>query len=474
MKRSLHCVMLAVAVAATVVPVAFALGVTPDALIAAGPTLFLAGAAFGRTDLIKSKQLREQRASLVEENRKVLDKVEAEKDQARVKELEEQWDKRDAEIVKLSKDIERAERQEALEAAGDEPANPERRSGRVIGERNDPRSPEERNAAYRAALFGYLRYGMENLEPEARQVLRGGYASVAGERRDGLSSTNAAGGYTIPTDLFRELQQSMLAYGGARTLAFVLTTDSGNPINVPTVDDTGNKAAIVTEGSSLTSPVDTSFGVVALTSFMYRSFLPVTLELLQDSAFNIEEWIKGAMAVRLARGTNVHFTTGNGTTQPGGFIPGGSSGYTAASATAVAFNDLVELEHSVDPAYRTGPSVGWQFKDSTLKVIKKLVDTQNRPLWLPGLAVKEPDTILGYKYVINQDMAAVQASNKSIAFGDWSKFWIRDVRGMMIVRANELHIQTGQVGFYLFSRHDSAVMDAGTDPLKHLTHPSPD
>lgn len=423
-------------------------------------------------DLVRSKDLREKRANLVNENGKTLVKIEAEKDAARVKELETEWDKRDADIVALSKQIERAERQEALEAEGNKPAREDRLSGRQQPER-DQRTDEQRQTQYRGALMSYLRFGLENLEPDQRQLLRAGYSPVH-ERRDGLSTTNAAGGYTIPTDLFRELQNSMLAYGGARSRAFILTTASGNPINVPTVDDTGNKAAIVSEGSSLTSPVDTSFGVVALTSFMYRSFLPVTLELLQDSAFDIESWIRTAMAVRLARGTNVHFTTGNGTTQPGGFIPGSSSGVTAASATSVSFNDLVDLEHSVDPAYRVSPSCAFQFKDATLKVLKKLIDSQNRPLWLPGIAVKEPDTILGYPYVINQDMASIAASNKSIAFGDWSKFWIRDVSGMQIVRANELHIQSGQVGFYLFSRHDSAVMDAGTDPLKHLTHPSPD
>ncbi len=471
MKRSMYFVVLALAVAATVVPVAFAVGadltpilhLTPEALM-----VMALASAIGRTDLIRSKELRQQRAGLVEENGKVLAKIEAEKDAARIKELESEWDKRDAEIVKVTKDIERAERQESLEADGNQPAQ-ERRSGRQLPEQ-DNRTADERQEQYRTALMSYLAGGMENVTPEDRAILRAGYRT---EKRDGLSTTNAAGGYTIPTDLFRELQVNMLAFGGARAMGNVFTTDSGNPINVPTVDDTSNKAQIVSEGSSLTSPNDMTFNVVAFTAFMYRTFIPITLELLQDSAFDLEAFIRAAASDRIARGTNFHFTVGNGTTQPGGFIPGGSSGVTAASATAVSFNDLVDLEHSVDPAYRRNPKAGWQFADSTLKVIKKLVDSQSRPLWLPGIAVREPDTILGYKYGINQDMAAVQASNKSVAFGDWSKFWIRDVSQMLIVRANEKHIDQGVIGFYVFSRHDSAVMDAGTDPLKHLTHPSP-
>src|SRR6185503_14306674 len=121
---------------------------------------------------------------------------------------------------------------------------------------------------------------------------------------------------------------------------------------------------------------------------------------------------------------------------------------TAASATSVSYADLVDLEHSLDPAYRAGAS--YQMKDSTLKIIKKLLDTTNRPLWASGIAVKEPNTINGYPYQYNEHMAAVQASNKSVAFGNFKKFVIRDVQDVLIVRANELHLASGQVGFYAF------------------------
>lgn len=492
MKRSILIGVLAAAVAALALPVfavAAQLGVDPAAVMSLfDPATLVTGLAVGGAmmigdiDLIRSKDLREKRGELVEENGKLLTRIEAETDQARVKELEAEWDKRDADIVKLTKSIERAERQEALEAEDNRPTR-DRRSGRQAPRDNSRElSADEvtaRAEQYRDALFTYLRVGESRMHPDDMAVLRGGYRTERGEvidseRRDGLSTTNAAGGYTIPALFFAELQNSLLAYGGARTMARILTTDTGQSLPIPTVDDTANKAQIVSEGSSLTSPNDMAFGQVAIATFMYRSIIPITLEMLQDSAFNLEAWIKEQLVIRLGRGTNVHFTTGNGTTQPKGFIPGSSSGVTLASATSISTDDLVNLEHSVDPAYRTGASVGWQFNDGTLKTLKKLKDTQNRPLWLPGFAVKEPDTILGYKYVINQDMAAVQASNKSIAFGDWSKFMIRDVRNPLIVRANELYIANGQIAFFLFSRHGSNVLDAGTDPIKHGTHPSPD
>lgn len=443
-------------------------------------------------ELARSKQLREKRANLVELNRQCLEKIEAEKDQARVKELESEWDKRDEDIVALTKQIERAERQECLEDEERQPLN-ERRSGRVFGDapadddlEGIERSEQERlerekklEQRYWRYLLNGLRFGMGALTEEARSFVASRYQRLDQaelrlmEKRDGLSTTNAAGGYTIPALFFAELQRNLLAFGGARAMARILTTDTGQSLPIPTMDNTSNKAQIVSEGSPLTSPNDVTFGQVAVPTFMYRSFLPITLEMLQDSAFNLEAEIRRVLTEQVARGTNVHFTTGNGTTQPKGFIPGSSSGVTGSSATSITFSDLVDLEHSVDPAYRTGPSVGWQMADSTLKIIKKLVDSQNRPLWLPGIATREPDTILGYRYVINQDMAPVAASNKSLAFGDWSKFLVRDVRNPLIVRANELHIGNAQIGFYIFSRHGSNVLDAGTDPIKHLTHPSP-
>jgi HK97 family phage major capsid protein len=422
--------------------------------------------------LIDSKQLREKRAALVEQNRAVLAQMEA-KDvsEARVKELEAEWDRRDAEIDGIAKQIERAEKQESRDADLARPVA-ERRSGRIDTSAPSQMDGEAHAKAYRDALFHYLRFGMEDLSAEQRNMLRGRFQMANGETR-AMSTTVAAGGYAIPEGFYNELQDNMLAFGGARDGATVLTTSSGNAIPIPTSDATTQKAQIVGEGSALSSPQDPTFGVVTLNAFMYRSLILISLELLQDSAFNMEAWIKAKLAEYVARGTNTHFTTGNGSSQPQGYITGGTSGHTADASNAVSYNDLVSLEHSVDPAYRRGAGVRWKFADSTLKLLKQLKDSENRPLWLPGLAVREPDTILGYRYTINQDMAAVEASAKSVAFGDFAKFFVRDVSNMLIVRANELHIANGQIGFYVFSRHDSAVVDAGTDPIRFLTHPSP-
>lgn len=474
MKRStmLFAALAAVAavLAVTVAPEVSAAILDPQSLA----MLAIGAGAFGSVQLHTSKELRAQRQSLVEENRKVLEKIAAEKDAARVKELETEWDKRDADIVDMTKKIQRAEKQESLEEEGEQPV---RRSaaGREMPGKPNPEQQKEIQERYKQAYWDNLR-GFQ-LEPEDMQLLAARRRSIKGNAMDlerrAMSTTVAAGGYAIPEGFVNQLEATMLHFGGVRPLARILPTEKGNTLPWPTVNDTANEAAIVSEAAALTSPQDPTFSEVSFGAYMYRTLVLASFELLNDEAVNLESFIMDAIAERFARGENRHFTTGNGTTQPHGFIPASSSGVTAASATSVSYADLVDLEHSVDPAYRRQPGVAFQMNDTTLKIIKKLLDADNRPLWSSGVAVREPDTILGYPYAINQHMADVAASNKSIAFGAWKKFVIRQVRDLMIVRANELHLANGQVGFYAFHRVDSKMLDAGTDPVKHLTHPSP-
>ena len=129
------------------------------------------------------------------------------------------------------------------------------------------------------------------------------------------------------------------------------------------------------------------------------------------------------------------------------------------------------LEHSVDPSYRLGAQ--WMFHDAVLQELKQLSDGQNRPLWLPGVSVGEPDTILRYSYVINQHMPAPvggawSTGDRAIVFGDMSYYWIRDVRGFSIIRLDERYADNLQVGFLAFARADGALIDAGTHPIRHL------
>ncbi len=276
------------------------------------------------------------------------------------------------------------------------------------------------------------------------------------------TTTPAEGGYTVATEVATYVMDAMKAFGGMRQVATILRTDQGNPMTWPTSDGTTEVGEILAENASATD-LDVSFNTKNLPVYKYSSkVVTVPIELLQDSNVDIEAFVRARIAQRLGRITNTHFTTGDGSSKPTGIIAAASVGKTGASGqtTTVTYADLVDLEHSVDPAYRV--NCKWMFHDSTLKALKKLLDTQNRPLWLPGISVKEPDTILGYTYQINQDVATMAASAKSIAFGDLSKYVIRDVMAMTYYRFDDsAYAKKGQVGFLAFLRSGGNFMDVG-------------
>jgi HK97 family phage major capsid protein len=179
----------------------------------------------------------------------------------------------------------------------------------------------------------------------------------------------------------------------------------------------------------------------------------LSVQLLQDAAFDIESWLIKALATRIGRVTNRHFTIGNGTTQPEGIVTAAGAGVLDASLT-IDYADLIALEHSVDDAYRANAE--WMFHDTTLLTLKQMKAVEDgRPLWLPGLAVNAPDTILGYPYVINQAMPEAAAEEKGILFGDFSYYFIRDVMAdTRILRLEERFAEYLQVGFLMFFRTD--------------------
>ena len=276
------------------------------------------------------------------------------------------------------------------------------------------------------------------------------------------TTTSSEGGYTVATEVATYVMDAMKAFGGMRQVATILRTDQGNPMTWPTSDGTTEVGEILAENASATD-LDVSFNTKNLPVYKYSSkVVTVPIELLQDSNVDIESFVRARISQRLGRITNTHFTTGDGSSKPTGLIAAASVGKTGASGqtTTVTYADLVDLEHSIDPAYRVNSK--WMFNDGTLKALKKILDSQNRPLWLPGITVKEPDTILGYTYQINQDVAVMAASAKSIAFGDLSKYVIRDVMAMTYYRFDDsAYAKKGQVGFLAFLRSGGNFMDVG-------------
>jgi HK97 family phage major capsid protein len=288
-----------------------------------------------------------------------------------------------------------------------------------------------------------------------------------------LVSPDLGGHYTVPDEMMRELEVAMLAFGNMRSVATVIRTNTGADLPIPTLNDTSNTGALLGEGSEHTE-LDTEFSQLVLNAFKYTSKrVPVSVEYLQDNAINFVGRIGAILGERIGRITNQHFTTGDGSSTPRGIIAAATtSSVTTTNATTITYDNLIDLKHSVDPAYR--PGAQFMFDDTTLKILKKVKiaqfsgDTGGQPLWRPGLAAGVPDTIDGDGYVLNQDVASGSGA-KAIAYGRLSKYIIREVRDITLVRLDERYAELGVVAFLAFSRHDGDLLDAGTNPVKYLT-----
>lgn len=305
--------------------------------------------------------------------------------------------------------------------------------------------------------------------------MRGGDQALNAEdwavvRNTMSTTTPTEGGYTVATEVATSVLNALKAYGGMRSVAEVIQTAQGNPMNFPTSDGTAEVGEILAENTTATA-LDASFGVKSLPVYKYSSkVVAVPFELLQDSSVDIEAFVRNRLVTRLGRITNTHFTTGTGSSQPNGVITAASTGYTAANATSqvttILYTSLIELVHSIDPAYRTQNNCSFMMNDSSVKKLRQILDTQGRPIFVPGYDVSNlgtaPDRLLGYPVVVNQDVAAMAASAKSIAFGDLSYYKIRDVMDISMFRfTDSAYTKLGQVGFLAWMRTGGNLIDVG-------------
>lgn len=319
-------------------------------------------------------------------------------------------------------------------------------------------SDKNKNKSRQAELFNkWLRKGDKGLTDEDWSDIRNTMSTTTGSE----------GGYTVQTDVANMVADAMKAFGGMRAVATIIRTDSGNQINYPTSDGTSETGELIAENTTATD-ADPTFGTVALNTYKFGSKVAaVPFELIQDSNIDIDAFITNRLTQRIGRITNSYFTTGTGTSQPKGAVTAAASGKvgTTGQTTTVIFDDLVDLIHSVDPAYRASGQCRFMMNDSSMKVIRKLKDSSNRPIFLPGydgLAGPMPDTVLGYEVQLNQDMAAMAANAKSILFGDFAPYIIRDVMEYTLFRfTDSAYAKLGQVGFLMWSRSGGTFTDVG-------------
>lgn len=346
----------------------------------------------------------------------------------------------DAALSERTREVDRLERALDYETRD---ATPQEEPAPVTVDRDTPE--------VRAAFLNYVRTGIET-----RALTVG---------------TDSSGGYTVP-DLFRnQLQATMKEFGGVRDVATVITTDSGQNLEWPTFDGTAQVGAIVAENVQA-AELDPAFGIASLDSYLYSSkVVRIPLQLLQDSAIDIEGFLAAALAERIARIQNTHFTAGTGSGQPDGVAYTPTVGVTAASQTVFTSDEIISLVHSVDPAYRANGR--FMLHDAVIATVRKLKEaTTNAYMWQPGMQQGVPSTLFGYPVTVNQDMdASLAATDIAMLFGDFKRYYIiRDVKGFELIVLKEHWADYHQRGYLGFTRTDGTKADtAAVKALKMAT-----
>ena len=282
------------------------------------------------------------------------------------------------------------------------------------------------------------------------------------------TTTGSEGGFTVDSSVATSVLNALLAFGGMRSVSTVIATATGAPMSFPSSDGTTEIGEIVPENQPAAEQ-DVSFGTIALPVYKFSSkVVTVPFELLQDSNVDIEGFVRARLAERLGRITNRLYTVGTGAGQPHGVQVAAPEGETAGSGetTTVKYDSLVDLQHSIDPAYRALGRTRWMFNDKTLKALRKVKDGFQRPIFVPGYEETvpggAPDTLLGRPITINQDMPDMAISSRAILFGDFSFYYIRDVMALEMFRfTDSAYTKKGQVGFLAWLRSGGNLIDVG-------------
>lgn len=382
-------------------------------------------------------ELREKRAKAWEAAKAFLDSHRTDKGVLSAED-DAAYSRMEQEITDLGKEISRMERLEALDAQMKKPVNQpltgKPMSGRTI-ERIGRASDE-----YRTSFWDMMRS-------------KAPLPSVVNALQEG---TDSEGGYLVPDEYERTLVEALEEENMFRQLAKVIRTSSGDR-KIPVVATKGTASWIDEEGAYTES--DDSFGQVSIGAYKVGTMIKVSEELLNDSVFDLESYIAKEFARRIGAKEEEAFFTGDGSGKPLGILAatgGAETGVTAASSTAVTADELMDLFYSLKSPYRK--KAVWVLNDSTIKAVRKLKDSTGQYLWQPSLVAGTPDTLLGRPMKTSAYMPVIAAGAKTIAFGDFSYYWIADRQGRSFKRLNELYAANGQVGFLGFQRVDGKLV----------------
>ena len=348
------------------------------------------------------------------------------------------YDKMEADVVALGREIERLERQAALDLELGRPT-----AAPLTGK---PGAPEQKEKAGRAS---------DAYKTAFWQAMRN--KSTSHDVYNALKiGEDDHGGYLAPDEFQRTLIEALEEQNLFRRLAKGITTSSGDR-KIPVVASKGT-ASWIEEGAAYPESDDT-FGQISIGAFKLATMIKVSEELLNDSVFDIASYIAREFARRIGAAEEEGFFTGNGAGKPTGILHtsgGAEVGVTTAGATAITMDEVMDLFYSLRAPYRR--NAVFLMNDSTVKALRKLKNGNGDYLWQPSVVANAPDTVLGKPVHTSAFMPAVAAGNKTILFGDLSYYWVADREGRSFKRLNELYAATGQVGFLASERVDGKLV----------------
>lgn len=424
--------------------------------------------------MTKIKELREEAKRIETEARGKLEAADAEQDAAKAEALNAEFDslmdRRDA-LVKQAERLDRSDQStRELEEIEERNTRESRRPHGAAAFAPGVESADEYREHFRDMLIAGG--DLSSLSEEARAALRAGFAKVDARAQTGASG--ASGGFTVPITLATAINFAMKAFGPMwdEDVATVMNTPTGAPIVLPKIDDTDQETAAHSEGSGLT---DDNSGDVTVTKEELLAYTRATawikwsFELATDSGFSWETILAGLIAKRAGRKANAELTNGTGSGQPLGWVTASIRGKTSASNAALTFEEVIDLFHAVDPAYRNGPKVGFQMHDQTVKLVRKLKNGNGDFIWSEGDVTRGiPATLLGKPVQFNQAMDQFGAGKKPIGFGDFGEFYVRKVGQPLIGVAREKFFPN--IGIAGVVRYDGGIGTA--EAIKHLATPA--
>jgi len=384
----------------------------------------------------KILELREKRAKLWDSTKAFLDSRRNENGLLSAEDTAA-YEKMEADVVSLGKEIDRLERQAVLDLELSKPTTNAitNKPSRHQEEEKTGRASGEYKAAFWKAMKNKNNFEVQN----ALQV-----------------GTDSEGGYLAPDEFEHTLVEALQEENIFRQLATIITTSSGDR-KIPVVASKGSASWVDEEGAI--PEADDAFGQVSIGAYKLATMIKVSEELLNDSVFNLEQYIAKEFGRRIGAKEEETFFVGNGTGKPTGIfnVSGGAGvGVTTASATAITIDEIMDLFYSLKLPYRK--KAVFVTNDATVKTIRKLKDGNGQYLWQPSVTAGQPDTILNRPLKTSAYVPVLASGAKTIAFGDFSYYWVADRQGSVFQRLNELYAATGQVGFKATQRVDGKLI----------------